>query len=227
MKKVIFILLGLFLGGQVVLAQQFSLGLSYQWLHASQWNKAVETYNFSRPFLTEKQPLLRSGVRLDAAWILRENGKFSWGPALAASFHHSAADNPNYDIAIHAFLLDLGVRLQYLVPIGQNSSLNLSFTPAVTGAMLTRSLNGEIVIVGPGEEDQPLRKAGVGLGLNFQLAFDLPMGQNWKISPLLGVNYDPMVWVSRSEVVFNEATVGELRSVTSLIRFQGGFAIRK
>ena len=53
--RTLFLLLFLFLFIDAQ-SQQIEVDLSYKYIFANNWDKAIQTYNFSRPFLTEKQP---------------------------------------------------------------------------------------------------------------------------------------------------------------------------
>ena len=39
-------------------AQEFRTDVSYKYMFSNKWDKAIQTYNFSRPFIETKQPLL-------------------------------------------------------------------------------------------------------------------------------------------------------------------------
>ena len=222
----IFFMLGYCLAGNAQ-SQEFGFSVSYQYLYAKEWNKAVQTYNFSRPFLTEKQPLLKHGIRLGAYYLFDTSKPFAWGPSVSISFHQSAADNNNFNINIQSFLLDLGMKLQYRPKLGDTSPLHMGITPHLTGLGLYRKLDGDVIIIEDDEEEEmPVRALGMGFGFNFQLGYDLNMGKSLIISPLFGMDYSPLVWSNRSDVVFNEASVGDLKSSTSMIRWQLGLLMR-
>ena len=57
-------------------AQKIEADLSYKYIFASNWDKAIQTYNFSRPFLTEKQPLFMHGINGSVAYIFKSENKF-------------------------------------------------------------------------------------------------------------------------------------------------------
>ena len=43
--------------------QEVKVDVGYKYLYSNQWDKAIQTYNFSRPDLIEKQPLLMNGLK--------------------------------------------------------------------------------------------------------------------------------------------------------------------
>lgn len=209
-----------------MLAQELGFSISYQFIQAEEWNKATQTYNFSRPFLLEKQPLLEHGFRLDLYYLYKKKNQISWGPSLSTSFNASSTDNPDFNVEISSILLDLGMAFQYRPHFTENNNLFIRFTPSITGFYLTREeSNSPIVFAGASSTKK--ESAGVGLGLNLQLGYDLSIGNQWAISPVFGLNYDPIIWGYRPELVFNESSTGDFNSTTPIFRLMGGIVIKK
>ncbi|MEL7221790.1 MAG: hypothetical protein AAGJ93_10755 [Bacteroidota bacterium] len=206
--------------------QELGFTINYRLIEAKEWNQATQVYNLSRPFLANKQPLLRHGMSLGLYYLPNTENRLAWGPSLYFSFFRSAAKNPNFDISIQSLLLDLGIKLQYQ-PLADNRNLNLSITPNLALTTLARKLNGELAILGKTEEDTPLRSYGLGFGLNTQITYDYAIHDNWSISPMLGASYYPYLWVNRSEVIFNESAAGSLKSATNILGLQGGVVLKR
>ncbi len=215
------------LGCATMEAQEIGININYQLIKANEWDRATQVYNFSRPFLENKQPLLKHGLSIGFYYLQNPENKWSWGPSISFALHRSMAENPNFNIGIHSLLMDLGAKIQYRPNVEEESNWRLSLTPSLTGIMLSRRLNGEIVVIGASEEDQALRTFGFGFGLNGQVAYDFALKEDWIISPMIGVNYHPYVWAQRGEVVFNESATGDLKSNTSILGLQGGLVLRK
>ncbi|MDB4286246.1 hypothetical protein N9933_02990 [bacterium] len=225
--KRLFLIILVVIGSSNLQAQEIGISTSYQFLSAKEWNKATQVYNFSRPFLENKQPLLKHGFSFGLYYLRKPEARLSWGPSVSFAFHRSSSQNPNFEIGINSLLLDIGTKIQYRPMVKENNNLYMSFTPSITGVMLNRKLNGEVIIVGESEEDQKLRNLGVGLGLNAQVGYDYLINDNLVISPMIGINYSPYIWTSRADVIFNEAAAGDLKSNTSMLGFQGGLILRK
>ena len=121
-----------------VRAQEFGLTLSYQFIAATEWNKANDVYNFSRPFLKNKQPNLANGVRLGIYYLCNTESAFSLGPSISFSWHRSAVENPNFKVGIHSLLLDLGLKIQYVPQNNDFNQLKISITPSVSSVLLTK-----------------------------------------------------------------------------------------
>lgn len=213
----------------LVQAQEFGISLSYQYMEAQEWNKATQIYNFSRPFLENKQPLLKSGWRLDTYYLFEENKTLAWGPSFSTSYHRSSANNNNFDIDINAFLLDLGIKFQYRPLINSDKPLHISFTPSFSGFLLQRKLNGEIIEIEEEEDVSKLRSVGLGIGLNTEIGYDISLGGKCYLSPVIGLSYNPFyknVGGSRDEWIFNEASAGDFANSTSIWRVYGGLRFK-
>jgi hypothetical protein len=76
--RTLFLLLFLFLLIDAQ-SQEIETDLSYKYMFASNWDKAIQTYNFSRPFLTEKQPLFMHGINGSISYIFKSENKFKQG----------------------------------------------------------------------------------------------------------------------------------------------------
>ena len=212
--------------GHLVQAQEVGISLSYQFINAGEWNRATQVYNYSRPFLQEKQPLLRHGLSIGGYYLFSSSGSLGWGPSINISLNRSAADNNAFDIAINSLLLDVGARLQYR-PTGMDK-LFASFTPSIIGLRLNRRLNGDIIEVEDGNYTWKIRSLGIGAGAQVQLGYDVsPAKSHYQFSPIVGFGFAPAIWGSRSEVVFNESAAGDLKQTTSLYRFNLGLLVKR
>ena len=52
-------------------AQEWKADISYKYMFSNQLDKIIQTYNFSRPLLAEKQPLLMHGLNTAVSRIFK------------------------------------------------------------------------------------------------------------------------------------------------------------
>ena len=104
--RTLFLLLFLFLFIDAQ-SQEIEVDLSYKYMFANNWDKAIQTYNFSRPFLTEKQPLFIHGINGSVSYIFAET--FEWEQGLDKKFHEAKGF-----YVIIAISLILGLSLNYI-----------------------------------------------------------------------------------------------------------------
>ena len=62
-------------------AQKMDWDVSYAYLYAKAWDNNVQTYNFSRPFLENPQPLLQHGLGSSFTYIFNNERKIQHGIA--------------------------------------------------------------------------------------------------------------------------------------------------
>ena len=201
-------------------AQQLRLETSYQYLHASLWNQTIQTYNFSRPYLDNKQPLLRHGFGLSASYLFGSASDFSHGIALSYSRFGSNAENTDFNSTFIQNFLSVGYVLHYQrkeSPVF--SELQLS---ALSG-MLTRRINGEAF-----EFDSERAKAyGIGGQIDLKIGYEIALNEKWFLAPFIGVGYVPYFYTPNTESILNQTTELVSEEEPSLFRASFGVILRK
>ena len=89
-------------------AQELKLDLSYKYIYSKQWDRAIQTYNFSRPFLTKKQPLLMNGLNTSLSYVFKNEKHFKHGINLSYSYFRSSAENENFNNSLNLHFINLG-----------------------------------------------------------------------------------------------------------------------
>ena len=186
--------LGSFLSGQT---QDMSIGIGYQYMWANEWDKAIQTYNFSTPELDVKQPLLDHGFMVNFKYVGKEKGYWSSGIVLGYAQHGSEAINPEFTTNINVKLAKLGytVRCQ---PKERCPKIYWDASIFVTGAITSRTINGEIM-----SEEDPLRVKSIGGGMNMSLGYWMSLGDKLMMSPFAGISYLPVLWAPQGESALN------------------------
>ena len=90
------------------IAQEFKIDVSYNYLYSKQWDKAIQTYNFSRPFIAEKQPLLIHGLNSSLSYIFKSTKNLRHGINVSYSYFRSSAENENLENILKLHFLNLG-----------------------------------------------------------------------------------------------------------------------
>ena len=78
-----------------IIAQEFRTDISYKYIFANKWDKAIQTYNFSRPFLEKKQPLLMHGLNASVSYIFKSSIRLKHGINISYTYFKSTAENEN------------------------------------------------------------------------------------------------------------------------------------
>lgn len=198
-------------------AQDMAVDISYKYMYAGKWDRFIQTYNLSRPSLTEKQPLFVHGINASFSYFFDPRRKFSGGIGLGYSFFRSAAENENFSNALNLHGLSLGYILHYQAAESRSGFYSDLMVSAV-GTGLFRSVNGELF-----EFDDTKSKAfGTGLDFNLKAGYDIKFGDNLSIHPFLSVGCTPYLYSPSTEKVINQTKGFFTNSWTTIYTGQVG-----
>lgn len=207
-----------------IMAQEFRTDISYKYMFANQWDKAIQTYNFSRPFLEEKQPLLIYGLNASISYIFKSTKNLRHGINLSYSYYRSSSENENLENVLNLHSLNLGYILHY----ENNDMLKGLYTDLIisaTSSGLFRKVNGESF-----EYDDTKSKAfGIGGDIALKLGYCVKLKNKNYLSPFIALGYTPYLYSPNTEALINQ-TKGLLgKNWTGILTTQIGltFHIRK
>ena len=194
------ILLGmLFFTFNSIKAQEFRTDISYKYIFANKWDKAIQTYNFSRPFLEEKQALLMHGLNASVSYIFKSSSSFKHGINISYSYFKSSAENENLNNILNLHFLNLG----YIIHYENNEKTKGLYTDLIISAVssgLFRNVNDE-----PFEYDGTRTKAfGIGGDMSVRAGYYLNLKNKINLSPFVLVGYTPYFYSPNSEAVINQ-----------------------
>jgi len=206
------------------MAQEFKTDVSYKYMFANQWDKAIQTYNFSRPFISEKQPLLMHGLNASISYIFKSTKNLRHGINLSYSYFRSSSENENLENVLNLHSLNLGYILHY----ENNDMLKGLYTDLIisaTSSGLFRKVNGEAF-----EYDDTKSKAfGIGGDIALKLGYCVKLKNKNYLSPFIALGYTPYLYSPNTEALINQ-TKGLLgKNWTGILTTQIGltFHIRK
>ena len=243
-SRLFFILLSFFIGLNIF-SQNISIQSSYQYLYVPQWDKAIQTYNFSRPHLADKQDLFRHGYNIN---LLFDIGLEHFTPSFSYSYFNSISENSNLKVELNTRVLDIGE-----IHITKGFDVMLGYgTIKMSGSLrllhITRELNDVIFNV----DSNKLNVYGVGPVFNFFIYYrhinllsrkrtttSLKMGDvvikdsekskmrytNIVLKPFVGLGYTPFLWAPDAETILNQTYDLASKGYTSMLSFQLGFKI--
>lgn len=219
-KKLFLIMLTFsFLGSLKSQLLQFEIANNY--LRANEWNKAIQTYNFSRPFLSEPQPLFRLGLNFSATYLFTNKKKLNHGIGLGYSYFNSYALNDSFSNSLLLNFLSINYVLQWKAKqteSGLYSEMNLS----LKSSGLFRRVNDEAFLV-----DESVSKAyGLGGDLGLKVGYMLPSNRRSGLAFFLGAGTSPFFWSPNTESVINQTSELASKSWTNILHFSSGISIR-
>lgn len=219
MKKYLLYGILLLLLGKVS-AQENYFGGAYNYLFAPQWDNAIKTYNFSRPDLTEKQPLFIHGLNVYYGHQFASERRWSHGFVLSYSYFRSYAQNTSYVNVLYQHLLQPGYLIRFHDPAavtGWYSEFRLS---AVTG-LLFRNVNGEPFMV----DDKRSMAWGVGGEVALKCGYLINTGERGNCSPYISFVYNPCYYSPAMESVINQTLTLTSETWTPMLVGQIGVTI--
>lgn len=217
MKRVAFILL--FFAHSVLFAQIFKAEISYSYFYSNKWDKAIQTYNFSRPFISEKQPLLAHGLSSSFGYIFNSSSALKQGMNISYSNFSSNAENENFNNTLSLHFLRLGYLLHYSCK-GKLQQFYTELTLSVATSGLFRSVNGAAIQ----SEETPIKALGIGPNLDLKLGYNLLSKNRFSISPYAAIAYNPFFYSPNAEAVINQTIGLTADTWTGFLMAQLGFS---
>lgn len=197
--SIIFIL---FIVGQPGFGQTISVGLAYNYLYAKPMNECIDVYNFSRPFLENKQKKLTHGISLDAGYLFEQSNPIKHGFCASYSYFGSVAKNTNHTNRFNLHLINLNYLIRF-TNIKKISKLYTELHVGITSSVLNRILNGEAVR----DDDKKITSMGIGGNIGFKIGYGLYKNNKHQLAPYIFCGYRPYLYAPKNESVIN-ATQG-------------------
>ena len=202
----------------VMHAQKLSLDVSYKYMYAKQWDRSIQLYNFSRPWLIEKQPLFMHGVNAGFSYDVSSKKEFNHGLSVDFSFFRSVSKNKNMVNAINLYISNMGyfVRKDFRI---LHSNCYTEIRLALTVSGIFRRINQEPMLV----DETQTRAFGIGSDIQVKFGYELPCLAGIKGSLFLAVSYAPYVYSPYSESVLNQTMGITNHYGTGIVGAQIGF----
>lgn len=202
-------------------AQEFNADFSYKYLYSPQWDRAIQSYNFSRPLLMEKQPLLMHGFEGSASYMFMSFKKVKSGIQLSYANFGSSAENIDIENSLSLHILNIGYILRFEnaeKPNGFYADLIVS----ATSSGLFRSVNGSPFIF-----DETRSKAfGIGGNACAKMAYSFKLKSKTYLSPFIALGYTPYLYSPNTEAVINQTKGLAGKPGTGILTAQAGLALR-
>ena len=202
-------------------AQEIEADLSYKYMFASNWDKAIQSYNFSRPFLTEKQPLFMHGMNASVSYIFKSENKFEHGINASYSHFSSYAENLNFVNQYNLHFFNLGYMLRH-ESAGSFKGLSTDFILSASSIALFRNVNDEPFIY----DDMRSKAFGIGGDLCVRTSYSFNIKNKIRISPFIQIGYTPYLFSPNTEAVINQTKGLAAPNFTDVFTSQIGLTLR-
>lgn len=202
-------------------SQEIEVDLSYKYIFANNWDKAIQTYNFSRPFLTEKQPLFMHGINGSISYIFKSENKFKQGINASYSHFSSYAENVNFVNQYNLHFLNVGYVLRY-ESAEKYKGLTTDFILSASSSALFRNVNNEPFIY----DDMRSKAFGIGGDLSIKTSYSFNLKNNIRLSPFIQIGYTPYLYSPNTEAVINQTRGLVSPKFTGVFTSQIGVKVR-
>jgi hypothetical protein len=201
-------------------AQGFGISAAYSYCYAPQFDKAIQAYNFSRPFQTEKQPLLINGFTTGLSYTFQSESRFESGITVNYSAFRSYSENVDFNNSYHLSFLEVGYTLNYHFSENKLKS-SLEMNASCLTSSLKRKINDETFAF----VEEKNRAFGIGGNLSLRYFYSLRFNRNLILSPFAGVNYSPYLYAPNTETVINQTKTLYTKPWTSVVRMDVGIKL--
>jgi hypothetical protein len=202
-------------------AQEHSFHLGYRYLFAPQWDRMVQTYNFSRPFLDAHQGLLQHGIGGGYARTFTGESRIRYGVTIGYDRFISQADATGLESRIRLHQLRIAYTARIL-PKDLESPWLLEAGVGLVGSHLSRLVNNAPIE----DEDLKPRSMGIGADLNVLVGRGLPWGDQRWVVPYIAVHMAPYVFQPTAEVVLNQTRGLVAGNGTFMLMASAGLRLR-
>lgn len=180
-------------------AQKFKADVSYKYMYVKQWDRIIQTYNFSRPFISTKQPLFRHGIHASASHLIASTKKISSGLNVSYSYFRSSAENENLDNILHLHFLNVG----YIIHYENAKKIKGIYTDLIfsaTASGLFRNVNGAPFVY----DEKKSRAFGIGGDISMKVGYDKKSTKKTSRSFFILLGYTPYFYCPNTETVINQ-----------------------
>lgn len=193
---------------------------SYQYVYTKQWDRIIQAYNESRPFLDEKQPLIQHGVNAGAGYVFRSSGVWKHGMHSSYAFFGSSAENPDFNNRIQLHV----ATLNYLIcrdSLSSSNRLYVNGSVGVLGVGAYRRLNGEPLMI----DDKRSKAWGIGGNLELTSGYRFALGKGMTASPFVALVCSPYLYFPGLEKVINQTQGLVSKEQSVLLSCKLGFRV--
>jgi hypothetical protein len=203
-------------------AQKMEVDFSYAYLYAKAWDKNIQTYNFSRPFLENPQPLLQHGLGSSFSYIFQNERKIQHGIALGYNYFGSYANNSNFENKLNLHFLDLGYVLHYENPEKLKNFYVRCQSFSLPNSVMLRVVNNENLLV----DETDMKAFGIGAKLALKTGYFFRLTKTFYVGPFVEGAWSPVFFSPNTEAVINQTKRLASKSTTGIFNLKVGVAFQ-
>lgn len=217
------ILILLFLCPQVSFSQDLEVGFGYSYVYAKQWDKAIQTYNLSRPFILKKQPLIENGLNIFSSYLFHSGKRLAHGINCSYSYFNSSSDNENLSNKLHLHLIKPGYIMHY-DPHGQLKFLSIDLNISAQLGGLFRRVNNTPYFY----DDKRAIALGIGGSMDIKCSYQLlKINKRLTLSPYVNAGFTPYFYAPSFESLINQTKQLSCKASTEILNLELGLTFTR
>ncbi len=201
-------------------AEKWNIGFGYRYLYSSQWDKAIQTYNFSRPFLEENQPLLIHGTYAEAQLNFLSEKKIQSAIKIDHSYFRSRANNPNLKTRLNLHIVNLSYVFRYK-DVEKFKRLHFELQLSLSNTLISKRINDEALFI----DDKRSLAYGIGGKVGITALYTIQLEKFRPFDAFFNLAYTPYMRTPQSESLLNQTTRLVSKKNSSLLDWVVGFRI--
>jgi hypothetical protein len=201
----------------LVLSQETKIEGGLVYMFAPQWDKAIQTYNFSRPFLENQQPLFDIGGGISATQIFGSKNRLKHGFSLSGFSFESRAKNESFENVLRLGILK-PTYLMHFFNSDKTSGLYTEFGLSLVISVLSRKVNGSLFDFNEGR----YRAYGIGGEISNKVGYRFEKKGKLSFSPFVALAYTPYLYSPNTEGLINQTQGLASKSWTPIFNAQIG-----
>ena len=201
-------------------SQKVSFGIAYQNLNYFEMDKAVQAYNFTRPFIENKQDFLMNGIEGFVSYWFSSTNKIKHGIALNYSYFNSTSSNENLINSLNQHF----IKPAYCIHFRKNENLEGFFADLKIAAILGglfRNINQTPYIV----DETKINALGIGGEIELKIGYLIKISNSKSIAPYLGSSFSPYYYSPNMETIVNQTNGLITKNWSSLYSINIGFSL--
>jgi hypothetical protein len=202
------------------LSQETKIDGGFAYMFAPQWDKAIQTYNFSRPFLENQQPLFDIGASISVTQIFSSKNRLKHGFGLSGFSFESSAKNENFDNLLRLDILKPSYLIHFFNS-DKSSGLFTEFGVSLVISVLSRKVNGSLFDFNEGR----YRAYGIGGEISNKMGYRFKQKGKFSFSPFVALAYTPYLYSPNTEVLINQTQGLASKSCTPIFSAQIGVSL--
>ena len=202
------------------IAQELDIDLSYKYMYSNQWDKAIQTYNFSRPFISKKQPLLMHGSNASVSYMFKSKKRLMHGVNFSYSYFRSSSQNEDFKNVFNLHFINLG----YTIHFDSYKKMNGLYSDLIISAIssgIFRNVNGKPFIY----DEKKAKAFGIGVDVVLKLGYNVKFKSQTDFSPFIALGLTPYLFSPNSEAVINQTKKLTSENWTSIFFSQIGLSV--